>query len=206
MYSTLARVYDLLVLKALRYERAADLFVERLPFDPTKPITVLDAGCGTGLYTLAVLKRFPNAQITAIDESAAMLRRLEAKIERFGVRDDSVRIEIADVTKPLTHANSGYDLIICSGMLEHVALDATVLHLSRYLRPGGCFLDAAVRDNWAGQVAGAFWRFEPHSHAAIVGAFTEAGLTMSQKSLLPARYGPMRWAKKAYYFTKVSVR
>ena len=60
-YSLSAKFYDSLILKFFGYEIAADYFVKQLSFNIDKNLEILDAGAGTGLYSFAILKRFPNA-------------------------------------------------------------------------------------------------------------------------------------------------
>ncbi len=38
------------------------------------PLRILEIGCGTGNYTKLLIKRFPNAEIKALDISPAMIK------------------------------------------------------------------------------------------------------------------------------------
>jgi hypothetical protein len=77
LYSFLSKFYDLIFLKLLAYEKAANYHVAQMPFGPNDFINVLD----TGLYTIAILNRFANAEVTAIDIYKQMTAQLKAKIE-----------------------------------------------------------------------------------------------------------------------------
>jgi len=48
---------------------------------------ILDLGTGTGTGTIALARRFPDAELIAVDQSAGMLGRLQAKIESLGLAD-----------------------------------------------------------------------------------------------------------------------
>jgi trans-aconitate 2-methyltransferase len=54
---------------------------------------VLDAGCGTGRVTAALLERLPRGEVVAVDGSPAMI---EAVRERFGER---VQAQVADLVQ-----------------------------------------------------------------------------------------------------------
>ncbi|WP_250287589.1 MULTISPECIES: class I SAM-dependent methyltransferase, partial [unclassified Frankia] len=60
--------------------------------------TVLDAGCGTGRDTAALLDRLPHGRVIAVDGSAAMLDRLRARLDG---RTDRLEIVHADLARPL---------------------------------------------------------------------------------------------------------
>jgi malonyl-CoA O-methyltransferase len=49
--------------------------LERFDVMRIDPSVVLDVGCGPGTHTDALLKRFPNAQVVALDVSLAMLEK-----------------------------------------------------------------------------------------------------------------------------------
>lgn len=60
--------------------------------------TVLEAGCGTGRDTARLLERLPNGRVIALDGSARMLERLEA---RLSGSLDRVEVILADLSRPL---------------------------------------------------------------------------------------------------------
>src|SRR5882757_1973861 len=51
------------------------------------PRRIVDLGCGTGAGTLALLERFPEAEVTAVDLSTAHLDRLREKAAAAGSAD-----------------------------------------------------------------------------------------------------------------------
>src|SRR3989344_5291110 len=69
VYSTIGKVaplYDLFS-NVIGYKKSVDYFVSQLPFSKDSSFKVLDAGCGTGPYSLALLKQYKNVQITDFD-------------------------------------------------------------------------------------------------------------------------------------------
>src|SRR5436309_1238179 len=109
-YSFLASLYDLIFLKILGYEKAANFYVTQLLFDKNASIKVLDAGCGTGLYTTTILKKFPNAEVSAFDLNLIMLKQLQIKLKRKW-KYRTVKTFVADITHhPLLIPNEKFDL------------------------------------------------------------------------------------------------
>jgi SAM-dependent methyltransferase len=86
-----AAAYDSLPLPHLRWGRRT---LERLSFAGDE--TVLEAGCGTGRDTEALLDRLPHGRVVAVDGSARMLQRLRERLERAGFTD----VEVALVDDP----------------------------------------------------------------------------------------------------------
>ncbi len=151
-YSISATFYDLLILRLLGYEVAANYFVEQLPLGDG--IEVLDAGVGTGLYSFAILKKFPNAKITAFDLNEELLGKFREKIKKKGLTN-KIDIFVGDILLPISK-NKQFDLVITGGVLEHVDLNKAVENLSQYLKSGGYFLNAGVRNNFLGKLPVSF--------------------------------------------------
>jgi trans-aconitate 2-methyltransferase len=87
---------------ASTYDRVADpqfrwgvAVLERL--DPLDGETILDAGCGSGRVTEALLDR-SNVQVVAFDGSPSMIEQARARLVRFG---DRVRFVVGDLLEPL---------------------------------------------------------------------------------------------------------
>ncbi|WP_460342743.1 class I SAM-dependent methyltransferase [Actinoallomurus acanthiterrae] len=110
---------------------------EWLPVDGS-PRHIVDLGCGTGAGTLALLTRFPEAEVTAVDSSAGHLDRLREKAEADGVAD-RVRIVKADLDAVWPDLGSP-ELVWASASMHHMAdPDRTLRQVHDMLAPGGLF-------------------------------------------------------------------
>ncbi|WP_392892687.1 methyltransferase domain-containing protein [Streptomyces sp. LN699] len=102
------------------------------------PRHIVDLGCGTGAGTLALLARFPEARVTAVDSSAAHLRRLEEKARAVGV-DGRVHTVQADLDTRWPDLDRP-DLVWASASLHHMADPRrTLRQVHDTLAPGGLF-------------------------------------------------------------------
>jgi SAM-dependent methyltransferase len=96
--------------------------------------TILDAGCGNGVFAFELAKRHPEAQVLGIDSEASLVERANHIAQRAGIAN--CRIEQGDVTR-LDH-ESAFDLVVSVDNLEHVEDDVTAMkRLLAALRPGG---------------------------------------------------------------------
>jgi len=91
---------------------------------------VLDAGCGTGRVTAALLERLPRGEVVAVDGSPAMVA--EAR-ERLGLRAD---VRVADLTE--LELERPVDAILSTATFHWIAdHDRLFERLFAALRPGG---------------------------------------------------------------------
>jgi SAM-dependent methyltransferase len=177
-------VYDSF-LKLFGHERSVDRFVAVLPFSTQQPLEVLDAGCGTGLYTLAVLKRFPNARVTSFDLSPALVNRLREKLVRRGL-DNRATLFTANIQGPIgALQGKKFDLIITAGVLEYVPLEQTVRGLSQFLAPNGYFLNSPVANNPYGKLIANTYGCNPYPREVNLRAFEASGFTLKDMVTLP---------------------
>lgn len=99
---------------------------------------ILDVGCGAGNYTLKLLERLPNLDVTLVDLSRPMLDRAAERVGRattgkvMTVQGDIREIELAD---------ENFDIVLASAVLHHLRNDsewqAVFAAFHRALRPGG---------------------------------------------------------------------
>jgi len=107
---------------------------------------VLDAGCGTGIYSLELAKR--GAFVAGLDASSGMLELARAKAGRAGLNIDFVKADALHIPFPDGH----FDLVLSVCMLCFVKeREAAILEMKRVLRPGGRIVIALLnsRSPWA---------------------------------------------------------
>ena len=153
LYSQYADAYQRFV-RSLGYPkglRAAFLKSPAL----TPGMRILDAGCGTGITTLALLSALESRGISAgaidaFDLTPAMLERFRATLASSGIED--VRLAQADVlqhdTLPETWID--YDLVVTASMLEYVPrpdFSIALGVLRQRLCSGGSLLLFITRNN-----------------------------------------------------------
>lgn len=202
LYTSIARFYDLF-LHMNNYKRAVDFFVKQISLDQNQAVRSLDAGAGTGLYTIAILKRFPHSHITAIDINENMIRRLKSNLENLSVTDP-VKTILSDARYPIPEIEGDeYDLIVAGGLLEHVDAHLTIKNLSRYLRVNGLFFNSPVKDNFWGRLVGLTMGFKPYEESVNIKSFTDNGFIHLKKIPLSFKYFPISWVKEGDLFKKV---
>ena len=105
----------------------------------TEPRTIIDVGAGTGAGTLALARRFPNAQVTALDKSAEMLdHALKA------AADNGLGGRVAGLEADLNGAwpaSATADLMWASSSLHEMPNpERTMAQMFQALNPGGLLI------------------------------------------------------------------
>jgi ubiquinone/menaquinone biosynthesis C-methylase UbiE len=99
---------------------------------------ILDAGCGTGLFSIALARALPGSHITAVDLSAGMLA--VAKTQASARSLDNTTFSRTDVAA-LPFAPDSFDAVVAAGLFPNLNDHLQVLReLRRVLRAGGCLL------------------------------------------------------------------
>lgn len=101
-------------------------------------LTVLDAGCGPGLYAEELLAR--GAQVMGCDQSAEMIELARARL------GDRATLRVHDLDEPLEWLpDDAVDLVVMALVMHHLSdARATLTELHRVLRPGGAAVISTV--------------------------------------------------------------
>ena len=160
-YDRIARLYDL-TFKVNGYGRALDQYFETHPLPVSRCARILDAGCGTGLLTLALLRaiRFP-VSITALDlSSTSVVAARKALYYSSGRKRDVTFTQGNLLSLPI--ADESLDLVVTSGALEYVPLGDGLSELARVIAPGGHLLHLPVHPGLVGVILEILFRFKSH--------------------------------------------
>jgi cyclopropane fatty-acyl-phospholipid synthase-like methyltransferase len=127
-------------------------------FADGRPIRMLDAGCGEGLFSELVARRHPRWEIVGVDADRELLQRARRSAEREGV---STRFEHRDLTVDL--GDAVYDAVVALECLEEIQHDDDALaRMVAALRPGGLLLVHVPERRWEPVFSGSehVWRHE----------------------------------------------
>ena len=160
-YDRIARFYDL-TFKVNGYGRSLDQYFENHPLPVTRGAKILDAGCGTGLLTLALLRsiRFP-VSITALDLSSTSVVAARKALYYSSGRKRDVTFTQGNLLC-LPFADESLDLVVTAGALEYVPLADGITELARVIRPGGHLLHLPVHPGLIGVFLEILFRFKSH--------------------------------------------
>ncbi len=175
-------------IRAVRYPQGLRAFFAN---DPAlrAGLRVLDAGCGTGALTLALLGALAERGLQpramhAFDLTPAMLEHFRAVMARRGI--EGVATARADVLalESLPPDWTGYDLVVTASMLEYVPRERfaeALAGLRARLREGGRLVLFITRDNWLTRpLIGRWWQSNLYREAELREAFRAAGFSRAE--------------------------
>ena len=99
---------------------------------------ILDAGCGTGLFSIALAGALPGSQVIGVDLSTGMLGVASAQAHARSLR--SVSFSRADAAA-LPFDRDSFDVVVAAGLLPNINdRSGVVRELTRVVRTGGRLL------------------------------------------------------------------
>jgi len=193
-YDKIAAYYDL-TFKLNGYGRSLDQYFSRHPLPVSRGAKILDAGCGTGLLTLALLRNlhFP-VSITALDLSATSITAARKAVAESEGRTRDVTFTEGNLLS-LPFEDNSLDLVVTSGALEYVPLGEGLTELSRVIAPGGHLLHIPCRPSPATTFLEILFRFKKHPRKEVLGQ-TEKHFRMVHEYRFP-RMQVIGWSKTA---------
>jgi len=199
-YDRIARLYDL-TFKVNGYGRSLDQYFATHPLPVTRGAKILDAGCGTGLLTLALLRavRFP-VSITALDLSQTSVVAARKSLYYSPGRKRYVTFTQGNLLC-LPFADESLDLVVTSGALEYVPLADGINELARVIAPGGHLLHLPVHPSLIGVFLEILFRFKSHPPREVKDK-TERHFRIVHQYRFP-RPQAIGWSKTAILAQKV---
>ena len=199
-YDKIAAYYDL-TFKLNGYGRSLDQYFANNPLPVSRGAKILDAGCGTGLLTLALLRslHFP-VSITALDLSSTSITAARKAVAESPGRTRDVTFTEGNLLS-LPFADNSLDLVVTSGALEYVPLGEGLTELSRVITPGGHLLHIPCRPSPATTFLEILFRFKKHPRREILSQ-TEQHFRMVHEY----RFPPLQvigWSKTAILAQKI---
>ncbi len=127
-------------------DRTASLrrIVHLIPFDPDRPISVLDIGGGWGPISALVLEAFPNARVTLHDFSEPMLQEARANLAEHA---NAMSYYRGDLMSPEWTAGlkGPFDAVVSSLAIHNVRFPDRIHAIYDEIFPlvaaGGCFIN-----------------------------------------------------------------
>ena len=138
-----AQEFDRIILTLIpHYPTMVRTLVEAIPFGKSKPLRVIDLGCGTGTVAAQILNAFPNAEVTCLDLAENMITIARAKLARYPL------VNYVAANFSTFEFYSEYDAIVSSLALHHLITDEDKRNfyrrIYRSLSSGGVFCNADV--------------------------------------------------------------
>ena len=151
-----AKTYDA---AAVLHAAVRENLLARLQLTTLTPGVVLDAGAGTGHGARALKRRYPKAQVVALDSSPRMLH--EAARQQSWLRPFA-RVCADAGLLPL--ADASVDLIVSNLMLQWCDPDSVFAEFRRVLAPHGLLSFSAFGPDTLRELRTAWDQVDSHSH------------------------------------------
>ncbi|MDZ7579098.1 MAG: class I SAM-dependent methyltransferase [Deltaproteobacteria bacterium] len=167
---------------------------------------ILDIGCGTGRHTSAAYLQ-PCVFAVGVDLGLAELSKAKTRLvlhDRLGEHGNGRWGLCAADTTRLPFKNNGFDLVICSEVLEHIRDHRRAMtEIVRVLHPGGPLVVSVPRC-WPEKICwsiSAAYRHTESGHVRIyrkgelIDLLTAAGLRLSSMHWAHSLHTPYWWLK-----------
>ncbi len=128
------RLYDPVLARTMREKRFRGEMLRRLEADLPERGTVVDVGCGTGTFALALKERRPAARVVGVDGDEEILGLAQAKAGAAGIEWRE------GLAQELPAPTASADVVTTSLVLHHLLPDdkrRALAEMKRILKPGG---------------------------------------------------------------------
>ncbi len=166
LYDRIADVQNL-AMKINGYRASVAKYLKSLRLYIGPDSLVLDAGCGTGLVTLAFQEAgYRPKRIAAVDlslKSLTVARDEFTQRRRLAKRTDALQGNVLS----MPFADETFDLVLMCGVLEYTPLDAGLAEAARVLKKGAPLVFLPVKPSVVGSVLELLYNFKIHPLAEV---------------------------------------
>lgn len=161
LYDRIADVQNM-AMKINGYRASVAKYLRSLKLNIDKDSLILDAGCGTGIVTLALQDAgYRPRRIAAIDlsfKSLTVARDEFSHQHRLASRTDVVQSNVLLTPFP----DDTFDLALMCGVLEYTPLDEGLREAARVLKKGAPLVLLPVKPSIVGSVLELLYNFKIH--------------------------------------------
>lgn len=162
-YDRIADVHNL-AMKINGYRDSAAKYFRSLKLDVKPDSLILDAGCGTGLATLAFYSAgYRPRETFALDLSFKSLEVAKEQFEQDKISAVKNVHPVQGNLLSLPFENEKFDFVLTCGALEYVPLELGIKELARVLKKDGMLVLIPVRQSLVGSMLEVLYNFKIHS-------------------------------------------
>jgi ubiquinone/menaquinone biosynthesis C-methylase UbiE len=199
LYDRIARLYNITFLFN-RYEHSLAGYLRDHPLPLRSGARILDAGCGTGLLTRALLRALERpARIVSLDLSFSSLKTARRAIKELEDENADAKRHRTSLAQgnilALPFADETFDFVVTSGALEYVSLADGLQELARVTKAGGYFLHLPVHPSLASKFLEIVFRFKSHPPREVAKQ-TNRRFYILDHHRFPT-FAPIGWTKTA---------
>jgi ubiquinone/menaquinone biosynthesis C-methylase UbiE len=199
LYDRIAEVQKF-AMKLNGYRASVAKYLRSLNLSLDSNSRVLDAGCGTGIVSMAFQDAgFDSKQAVALDLSHRSLKVASREIARRKGNTNNVDSVQANLLQ-LPFGDGTFDMVMMCGVLEYTPLDAGLSEAARVLKRGAPLVLLPVKPSLVGSVLEVLYDFKIHPlHAITVAAGSYFNVVSSHKFPVTE---PISWSKTIFLLEK----
>lgn len=148
------------LISGISFDREYELAVQAAKLEGHE--TLLDLGCGSGIYSRPLAQRLSCGTVVGLDLSVPMLNYASSRARAEGLKN---LLFIHGNALALPFPDSEFDAVICCATIHLFPIPdllRTLKGVSRVLKPGGRFMTSSLRNWMSGQLSKKFvaWYYQ----------------------------------------------
>jgi malonyl-CoA O-methyltransferase len=173
---------------AVLQRQTGDELLERLSLVTIQPQTVLDLGVGTGRNLSLLAKRYPKAQLVAVDIASEMVKQARLNYRQGeGLKrwlpSSSKPIYLAGDAENLPLADNSVDLIFANLTLQWCDPRTSFAEIQRVLRPDGLLMFTSLGPDTLTELRQAWASVDDYPHVNMFYDMHDVGEAMMEAGL-----------------------